>query len=463
MPDIPPVILPTIPSPETISQYEVVPTKTLSAIGGGPLTDFLISDVCVDANDKSIKGDPATCTRHRDLKFGESVPYFRTDRSWGFFYQASMSYPVQAPDGSLLAMKLMEFGGTTPDSAFRDFDRTSPAIDGYDLHEANGKYVSIISSQDPAAYKPIWAPGCRHDDGWVLWPSALATGTEGHETFQLNYGPQCPSWFGGSFTNWHYYSVPLTYTSGKTLSSIVSWHYNQSESDLAKISAIEVFYNTREYGATRWEAWNSAGPAEDQSGACNGATEANYFGVKMYRVACRDWTFTKDIDVPVNPMAMTAGADLVFSKNSLASPDFAQGQLASWKTAGAGASWRILADSEKNNHLNAACAGECSGASAYQDVDVSQWTGNLTVRYGAIVKAARTARAILQISMLDANGTTVAQAQRAATFASNWQNVDAAFAWNFSARPIRTIRYEILFTSPSEQYSLDEAYLTPSL
>jgi hypothetical protein len=65
------------------------------------LYDYLVQDVCVDSNDRIIAGDPATCSRHRNLKLGEKSPFVLTD--WNTRFRTTnfawSSFPVRGIDG----------------------------------------------------------------------------------------------------------------------------------------------------------------------------------------------------------------------------------------------------------------------------------------------------------------------------------------------------------------------------
>jgi len=85
----------------------------------------------VDSSGEPISGDPAQCANHRDVRFGELIPYLRTDNRYGTPNQASMSYPTQAPGGSLLYMKTFDFTHNSQfsnDASFNNYD-LEPVLD----------------------------------------------------------------------------------------------------------------------------------------------------------------------------------------------------------------------------------------------------------------------------------------------------------------------------------------------
>lgn len=67
------------------------------------LMDYLIQNVCVDAADRPVVGDPAICPRHRDLEVGERLPYVVTDHdaSIGRSLSSHSSIPAIGVDGKL--------------------------------------------------------------------------------------------------------------------------------------------------------------------------------------------------------------------------------------------------------------------------------------------------------------------------------------------------------------------------
>jgi hypothetical protein len=115
------------------------------------------------------------------------------------------------------------------------------------------------------------------------------------------------------------------------------------------------------------------------------AREADFFGKHMYLIACRDWTFTTDLPIPINPLTSPMGHELVFSKNQLVAGDFAQGQMASWQRFNNGTlitDWNVVKDSTTNNYsLNFSCASGCNGNSIYQDINTADWRGKIPQTY----------------------------------------------------------------------------------
>lgn len=241
-------------------------SRAMSQTGGlQDIVDYLISDVCVDANNNPIAGDPATCPNHRDLQVGEAIPYIVTDfdRSNGnATYMATASIPVQGTDGSLkiIASKNLQ-GNFTPDFQF-SFDVQR---DGYDLIDiVNSANISFIRTSDGGCYDQLWSGNGQTASiadrvgGWILFPnSSFGSGSADTTTYNIPISPNRPSHCTpGHSSGVTYWNPPATYTfeTGKTLTAVKSFHFASTKLDQEN-NALELFYYTHEYGFTRWEAW----------------------------------------------------------------------------------------------------------------------------------------------------------------------------------------------------------------
>lgn len=177
----------------------------------------------------------------------------KTDKAFQVPFVASNSFPA-LKNYSFRAIYSREFGENQSSSlALRDFESS---VDGYDVHEIEGSFASSVGTRDPSTldYNFHWfSPGCKEQDGWVLFPNSVAG--YGSGTFSLGGASQCPQEYEGNFTEWELYTGKYQYTSGKSLETIKTFHYSHSDPRQAK--EIEVSYFTRLYGATRWERWES--------------------------------------------------------------------------------------------------------------------------------------------------------------------------------------------------------------
>lgn len=275
-----------------------------------PASDFLIQDVCLNENGDVIALDPLSplCTLKRNLQFGELLPYHKHDLhgidlnpAAANGYQRSDSFPTSVD--STTAAQTLDFGvgGAT-------FGQKDPQ-DGHNTYEAEGQYVSITGTKDPVSGTIYFiSPPCVNADAWTLFPTNSFTGGSGTFSIKSSFSPSsCPSTFNSTYTAWDFPSSPLTYTSGATLISAISYHY--SHATVALSDHLEKLYFTKEYGGTRWERWERSGtpyysatdeasrPSRAQaltdSGRCNGpgfVTDGLGPYGPWYRVDCREWT-----------------------------------------------------------------------------------------------------------------------------------------------------------------------------
>jgi hypothetical protein len=452
--------------------------------------DFLIQDVCVDAQDRPISGDPYTCASHRDLRQGEAVPYLRTDNVNGAVYQSVFAFPVRSPnpaDPNPRVVVAKEFGGNDWGTAFRDFDRctngncTPVFRDGYDVAEMNGTYVSFVGTSDPGINnQTFWRPGCSpgssdpswNEDGWILFPANLTRGVQGNVTHGINIttNDRCPSSFNSAHVAWDYLAQPLTYTSGKSMVTITSHHF--AGTNTANATSFEQFYFTKEYGFTRWEAWRRS----DQCGSggceaivnrnCNGATSAVISGRTFYRLDCRDSTFVVQQSFPLEPSLFLPTPQLSRTQNLVKGGTFANAVMeAGWNRMSpqTQTNWTFKSGQHTANNVSLAfsCAGTCASNSVYHDANVTSLNGDgvRTVRYGAALKVDAPAGLHMVAHVFAANGTHLTSRSRYLDVTSSFALYQDAFTWDFNAQPLSTIRVEFYPVVGNRDYHLDEVFL----
>lgn len=216
--------------------------------------------------------------------------------------QISDSYPIADIYGRTRVVSNFFFtrAGTVPYFAPGAPSGPHAGDTAYDIIGTDGNYASILGSYDQGAgWQPFWRNAqCSQSDSWIIAPKnqAIPFG-QGQATTNLTAAfPQCPNVDGlsTSLTRWNYYPDYL-YQSGKRLNTIKSWHFSQNSTNS---DAIEVFMYTKEYGKTKWEAWQAAGVASGPDpvavqmcgvGTDNGV--AHYGNTTYYLVACHDWSF----------------------------------------------------------------------------------------------------------------------------------------------------------------------------
>ena len=252
------------------------------AQGGEELIDYLTQDVCIDSAGNAIAGDPANCGAHRNINIGEHSPYILTDvdhNNNGATYFAFNSIPVHATDNTLKILISKSGQGNFDSSYTYNFDA---ARDGYDLIDQTfNSYASIIRTSDGGCYDQIWshdgsaASVADRAGGWILFPYAGAPSSWSPSNFadvttyhvQITQGLSNPACVNGNSAGVTFWNAPASYTfeTGKTLTAIKELHF--AAADLSQQNnALELYYFTKEYGATRWEAWQPQSLCFSQNG-----------------------------------------------------------------------------------------------------------------------------------------------------------------------------------------------------
>jgi hypothetical protein len=175
--------------------------------------------------------------------------------------------------------------------AFEDFQ------DGFDVTELNGAFTSYSATKDGNNDNYWSGSGCSLNDGWILFPWNIVRGAPGNTAHEITLVPVreiCSETHRNhASAAWHWLSEKVAYTSNKRLETITSHHW--SHPDSRDSTSFELNYYTKEYGATRWEAWvrcNGVEPcvAPAAANVCNGSTTQVINGFSWKRNGCRDWT-----------------------------------------------------------------------------------------------------------------------------------------------------------------------------
>lgn len=453
------------------------------------VTRFLTEDVCTDASNNPIPGDPATCSTHRDVRFGELIPYMRTDNRGS----AGMSVPVQHIDGSLLFAFMKDFTANQylrPLAAYNNWDiASSPpdptyapnglkTWDGLDLVEADGANVSISGTLDAVhGFHPWFNTSCGTDDAWTLFPSSVALGQNGtiasvlrwDYTFALTNPLGCPTAHFNLTSAWEFASQPFTYTGGKSLPSLVSWVETDNGGN---DKSYEVYYFTDEYGFTRWESWNSS-PDGGVIACSGGSSQKVLNGVTLYRHDCRDWTYVQTDMRAIQPLSSPLGGPLVFSKNLLSFGDFSEKNFSSWtviSAPGKQTDYNFGIESSGvfagNPYLLLGCYSGCEQGKngVYQEISTADLSGAVTMRFGGIFSASQAAQGMLVLQFLDASGDTlITDAAQIITIAGpSWQRADYTKTWDFTAHPVSKIRFGYYPITGGVEHRIDDLYMTPT-
>lgn len=304
------------------------------------LYDYLVQDVCLDAEGRMTADDPLTCPRRRDIALGEKSPYLLTDtdHSNNATYQAMNSIPVRGADGAIRILYPKLNQGPF-DKDFR-MTRFVDSTDGYDLADiSHSGFVSMIRTSDGGCFDQIWSRTgkprnvAQRAGGWALFPFTppprqwARSNSANIQTHKVQLTPGLRDCKDGSSRGITYWTraAPFVFNTGKTINAITSSHFANAR--LSRVNnALERFYFSREYGFTRWEAWvpqrrcfNERGdtaaicrPGDADyppslAGRCNRNTTGNsgiaglnrWGGQNWVRVDCRDLTNHIALDQPV--------------------------------------------------------------------------------------------------------------------------------------------------------------------
>lgn len=294
--------------------------------------DYVIGDVCVDGADNPIPGDPATCPNHRNIRIGEGFPYLVSDfdTTTGQTYQANFSYPVPGADGTLKVITSKNLQGNFNPGFQFSF---SPSRDGFDLMETTSGYFSFIRTSDGGCYDQAWETSpTQLADGWILFQPGFGGSALQHPRWHVELTQPapagCATTYAQSVTDVWNPPSQVTYESGKSLSTIVTYDYYSSDMSIEN-TGMERYFFTREYGFTRWEAWvpltrcqdpnfpgsptqtgnailcdpnNPANPISHRCSMSNIPGLASWGNQTWVRVDCRDTTTYLALSNPVIPL-----------------------------------------------------------------------------------------------------------------------------------------------------------------
>ncbi len=429
--------------------------------------EFVIQEVCTNAAGAAVPGDPVTCASRRKLRLGEAIPYRRLDAGG---WQALYSYPVRGPAGERRAMAVKVFGGNDTSGFFGDLGHRA----GFDLLEVGADYVSGIRTSDSGGGDQIFwrTTDCQRANGWIFFPPGLQPGGHGEtrSTLKITKGPSvaCPWLFhiAPDFTVWDRPVEPTTYTSGKRLDTVLSMHfaYGDPADPSHTNDSMEKFYFTREYGFTRWEAWQTQSGCEARVGAaearercrpspqkiCNGPNTASFFGKTYLRLDCRDSTFVVPAEPPFNPLVNAAAPGDIADRSLVTNGTFFDG-ASQWQATGPAVKLQPTHGQGNNSLLRLACA-PCSGQGIAQDIDVPAGGGPGLLRWGVSLagtggpgKLALTISRDGQDPQRIEHAVPVGPAAKGFTFEVPWQGGDAK------------ARFELTFEGNTD-IEVDDAY-----
>ncbi len=242
------------------------------------MRDYMIQDVCLDAAGAIMPGvapgDPR-CTRHRDIREGERVPYHLAPVGVPVRCDARQTFRDNLPFTRNNRERIV--GLVTIDR--RPCATSDPWVTAYlSVRWFDERYAFIMGmwtrGADGGRFGGGVTPVCDADPGsstryyrnWVLADYRnLANGAVGFGVFEKRGqlldlsrpGAACPAeypnrilalWTRGDFT----------FSNGQRLNAIISHPYSQADNSglsPGRSGQMERTYWTREFGQTRWENW----------------------------------------------------------------------------------------------------------------------------------------------------------------------------------------------------------------
>jgi hypothetical protein len=265
-------------------------------VGDLPQNDYVTwisKSVCVNSAGELLPVDPypgcPAGATIRKIRIGDPLPYANIDQG-GF--QRNDSYPVYDKNRNTLFMHTFDFA---PFVEFNLYDGS----DGYDVYKVMNGFVSYSNTRDGGGYgTTFYGANCSLGDGWRLFPTTNFLSATERETVSAISGVYweqtgqsfpggCPARYGQTTTTYQW--IPSKSFGGigghptKTMDALMVTHISGN---------IERFYFTREYGLTRWEAWNRTAPTPAPTQYCSGPRSIIVKGRQYYYADCRDWSAT---------------------------------------------------------------------------------------------------------------------------------------------------------------------------
>jgi hypothetical protein len=468
-------------------------TFLTTPVSADTIDDFLVQQVCLDTSGRVTAEDPVTCPGWaRKLQPGERLPYHKWDLpEQSVLAQISDSYPVADLFGRTRVVSTFFFtrAGTVP---FFAPGNTSDGSSAYDLVITDGAYASIAGTYDQGAgWQPFWRNSqCSLADSWVVAPRNRSVPFgQGETVTTLTAGfPQCPTVdrFSRSLTRWNYYPN-YTYQSGKSLNTIKSWHFSQGSTNS---DAIEVFMFTKEYGKTKWEAWQRAsstvtGPDPISVQRCGVGTDngvARYGTTTYYLAACHDWTFIFPADNGGWDPANFHIDPLYTSQNLLrnthmqctdssgrARPCGQSGSLcrtiAPWNRLG-DLNWAFNQNPQSpresaNCSLLFSIPSAFSGQSVYQDTTPSS---HLHYSFGAALRAPLTTGQTYPLTLVVHEISSAGTVLATHPVSVNAEKSYRFFKGSFTKHPYAaSFRFEVYVQGTNVEYEITDAWIAPQV
>jgi hypothetical protein len=350
---------------------------------------WLVKSVCTDSQNLVLPVDPyGGCpvgAAIRKIQSGDPLPYHNIEQGG---YQQRDAYPVYSPsDAKTWVIATFDY---SPFNEYSLFNGT----DGYDVYALQNGWATITNTSDGGGYgQTFYGSGCTVGGGWGLFPTVgflngskatLAIADVYWEQTGQSYPGACPSHYSTTtLTTWkHQPRFQFGGVNGnptKTMDALISYHGFRSGAGFLQNGHLEVFYFTREYGITRWEAWAPTAQRPTATTQCQVPATQTYQGVAFVVQACHDWSNLIAAAAPQLPIWPIPNI------NHLAKSHFDGSITSAWSSEGV-ISWSVQNSTAARDaamspigvrYLRLACgvggAGRCgrTGEAMYQDMPVS--------------------------------------------------------------------------------------------
>jgi hypothetical protein len=393
--------------------------KEVDEEAAGPIDtkDFFYQSLCADAaTDLPVAGDPASCppgSRKRKMRKIDPITFaaLRTDGKKRY-----SAYPTEDDAGNTRYAWVRDDIVGNGSLAMFDHDENGDIVEGFNIAEADGRFLASISSRDPQGYEEYYSTGCSKADGWVYFASTLgrnAVQAMEVKTKSMRNDRSCPAkyntnWFDAKYIKGH------RFTGGKVLNAIMS---RQGPGAYAIRNQFEMAIFTEEYGPTAWGGYKTAdnpkdmGVDPDRTGACGGLPPTvDDNGKRFFLQKC--WEASRVEVLPPSewrsafsyplPQYTEHGAG-----NLLQNPTFgngsAGGTIAGWAVVGA-PGVAVIPDARNNKHLIADCFGTCAQPIAIWSTSKRSPANRGKLHYGARVWARTPTPATLEVKLENENG-----------------------------------------------------------
>jgi hypothetical protein len=226
------------------------------------VNDFFIQDVMLDANGNVLMGvgpfdaDPRAAS-HRDLKPGEPLPYHKTEVGSGKMLDEFLIDTGTSVGIVTMKIKASRHTLQMGDGPANIYLRSAKTVASYSTIDANGPTYHVGSN----CVGGVPVVSSLYDTKVRVDTDALTASKGSSNTYGLGFAkvynpsPSCPTVYDKGTANiWFftYYQYPLK---NGSLSAPIETLVSTDDADQS--NHVEIYYQTREFGRTRYEAYQN--------------------------------------------------------------------------------------------------------------------------------------------------------------------------------------------------------------